>query len=67
MSLYRLLAWIRAKRRGSPHPQDEAGVVISTRLKELLQVKDPKSVETASTQTHSEDNQGEVNRDRFGT
>ena len=46
MSLQRLLAWIRTKRRGSTQSQDDPGVVISTRLKELLQVKNPKLVET---------------------
>jgi len=54
MSLYGLLAWIRAKRRDSTHPQDEPGVVISTRLKELFQVKDRKSAGAASTQPEIE-------------
>jgi len=64
MSLRRLLAWIGTKRRGSTQPQDEPGVVISTRLKELLQVENPKPVETA---THSEDDENQMNRDKFGT
>ena len=67
MSLQRLLAWIRTKRRGSPQSQDDSGVVISTRLKELLQVKNPKLVETDSTESHSEDDQNHLNRDKFGT
>ena len=52
MSLQRLLAWIRTKRRGSTQSQDDPGVVISTRLKELLQVKNPEPVETTSTESH---------------
>jgi hypothetical protein len=67
MSLHRLLAWIRTKRRGSTQPQDEPGVVISTRLKELRQVKSPKPVESASTEPHREDDQNQMNRDKFGT
>ena len=67
MLLQRLLAWIRMKRRGSPQSQDDSGVVISTRLKELLQVKSPKPVETASTELPSEDDENQTNRDKFGT
>jgi hypothetical protein len=67
MLLQRLLAWIRTKRRGSTQPQDEPGVVISTRLKELLQVKNPKPVETTSTESPDEDDQNQLNRDKFGT
>jgi hypothetical protein len=51
MFLQWLLAWIRTKRRGSTQSQDDLGVVISTRLKQLLPVKDPKPVGTAPTQT----------------
>jgi hypothetical protein len=64
MSLHGLLTWIRVKRRGSTQPQDEPGVVISTRLKELLQIKKPNPVEIASMQCQSEDNQNEMNRDK---
>ena len=67
MSLQRLLAWIRTKRRGSIQSEDEPGVVISKRLKELLQVKSLKLVETNSTESHSEDDQNHLNRDKFGT
>ena len=67
MSLQRLLAWIRTKRRGSPQSQDDSGVVISTRLKELLQVKNPKLVEINSTESQGEDDQNHLNRDKFGT
>ena len=67
MSLRRLLAWIGTKRRGSTQPQDEPGVVISTRLKELLQIKDPKPVETTSTESSNEDDENQLNRDKFGT
>jgi hypothetical protein len=67
MSLHRLLEWIRAKRRGSTQPQDEPGVVISTRLKELLPVKNLKPIETASTQPESEDDKDQMNCDKFGT
>jgi len=64
MFLQWLLAWIRTKRRGSTQSQDDLGVVISTRLKQLLPVKDPKP---APTQPPSKDSQNEKNRDRFGT
>ena len=67
MSLQRLLAWIRTKRRGSPQSQDDTGVVISTRLKELLQVKNPHPVEATSTESPNEDDQNRLNRDKFGT
>ena len=67
MSLQRLLAWIRTKRRGSTQSQDDTGVVISTRLKELLQVKNPHPVEATSTESHNEDDQNQLNRDTFGT
>ena len=67
MSLQRLLAWIRTKRRGSTQPQDDPGVVISTRLKELLQVKRPGQGETISAGTPSEDHQTQLKRDKFGT
>ncbi len=67
MSMQRLLAWIRMKRRGSTQCQDEPGVVISVRLKELLQVKNPEPVETTSTESPNEDDQDQLNRDKFGT
>ena len=67
MSLRRLLAWIGTKRRGSTTPQDEPGVVISTRLKELLQVESPKPVGTATLESPSEDDENQMNRDKFGT
>ncbi len=67
MSLQRLLAWIRTKRRGSTQSQDDPGVVISARLKELLQVKNPEPVETTSTESPNEDDQDQLNRDKFGT
>ena len=55
------------KRRGSIQYQDDPGVVISTRLKELLQVKNPEPVETTSTESPNEDDQNQMNRDKFGT
>ena len=67
MSLRRLFAWIRTKRRGSTPPQDELGVMISTRLKELLQFESPVPAETATLEPHSEDDENQTNRDRFGT
>ena len=67
MLLQRLLAWIRMKRRGSTQSQDDPGVVISTRLKELLQVKSPKPAETASPEPPIEDDENQMNRDKFGT
>jgi hypothetical protein len=67
MFLRRLLAWIRMERRGSTQSQDDPGVVISTRLKELLQVKHPEPVETTSTESPNEDEQNQLNRDKFGT
>ena len=48
MSLQRLLAC-------STQSQEDPGVVISTRLKELLQVNNPEPVETTSTQSPDED------------
>jgi hypothetical protein len=67
MSLHGLPAWIRAKRRGLTHPQADQGIMISKRLKELLDVTNSKPVETASTQPQSEDDQNKTNRDKFGT
>jgi hypothetical protein len=67
MSLQRLLAWIRTKRRGSTQSQDDPGVAISTRLKELLQAKNHESVETIATESPIEDDQNQRNRDKFGT
>ncbi len=67
MSLQRLLAWIRTKRRGSTQSQDESGVVISARLRELLQVKDPGPVKTISTEFPIDDDQDRLNRGKFGT
>ena len=55
------------KRRGSTQSQDDPGVLISTRLKELLQVKHPEPVETTSTESPNEDDQNQLNRDKFGT
>jgi ABC-type lipoprotein release transport system permease subunit len=67
MSLQRLRAWIKKKRRGSTQSQDESGVVISKRLKELLQVKNPEPVETTSPESSNEDDQTQLNREKFGT
>lgn len=68
MFLQRLLAWIRMKRRGSTQSQDDAGVVISTRLKELLPVKNPEPVETTFTESpNNEDDRNQLNREKFGT
>jgi len=66
MSLQRLLAWIKTKRRASTQSPDEPGVVIYTRLKELLQVKNPEPVETTSESPYEND-QDQLNRDKFGT
>ena len=60
-----LLAWIRVKRRGSAQLPDDSGLVISTRLRELLQVNSP--AESASTQAPSEDDDNNTNRGKFGT
>jgi len=67
MSLQRLLAWIKTKRRGSTQSQDDSGVVISTRLKELLQVKNPEPDKTTSTESSNEDQETQLNREKFGT
>ncbi len=67
MFLQRLLAWIRTKRRGSTQSQDDSGVVISTRLKELLQVKNPEPDKTTSTESSNEDQETQLNREKFGT
>ena len=67
MFLHRLLSWIRREGRGSTLPQDEPGVVISTRLKELLPVESAKTVETPFTDPPSEDDENRVNREKFGT
>jgi hypothetical protein len=67
MSLQRLLAWIRRKHVGSSQLRDESGVVISTRLKELLQDETPKPVKITSTESPNEDDQNQLNRDKFGT
>jgi len=67
MSLQRLRAWIKKKSRGSTQSQDESGVVISKRLKELLQVKNPEPVETTSAESSNEDDQTQLNREKFGT
>ena len=67
MSLHGLLAWIRARRGSSTKPPAEPGVVISKRLKELLDVENPKPIETDSTQPEIEDDQDPMNRDKFGT
>ena len=42
-------------------------MVISKRLKELLDVENPKAIETDSTQPEIEDDQDPMNRDKFGT
>ena len=67
MYLQRLRAWMRMKRRRSTPSQDDTGVVISARLKELLQVKNPQPFETTSTESPNEDGQDQLNRDKFGT
>jgi hypothetical protein len=67
MFLHRLLSWIRRKSRGSTLPQDEPGVVISTRLKELLPVESPTTGGTTSMDSHNEDDESEMNREKFGT
>ena len=58
--LHRLLSWIRG--RGSTLSPDESGAVISARLKELLPVKNPNTVETARPDPQSEE---EENRPIF--
>jgi len=67
MSLHRLVSWIRTKRHGSTQSEDDTGVVISTRLKELLHVKDHHPTEETSTEFPNEDDQNQLNRDKFGT
>jgi hypothetical protein len=67
MFLHRLLSWIRSKSRGPTLPQDEPGVVISTRLKELLPVESPNTGGMTSVDSHNEGDKGEMNREKFGT
>lgn len=67
MSVYRFLAWIRAKRAGSTQPELEEGVIISTRLRELRDVTKCNPSETGSTQIESEDDRDKRNHDKFGT
>jgi len=67
MSLQRLVAWIRTKRRSWTQSQAEPGVVISTRLKELLQVRNPEPVETTSKKSLNKDDQDQLKRHKFGT
>jgi hypothetical protein len=65
MLLHRLLSWIRG--RGSTLSPDEPGAVISTRLKELLPVKNPSTVETARPDPQSEEDENRTKREKFGT
>jgi len=68
MSLRRLLAWIRAKRRDWTQPEgEEEGVVISRRLQELLDVTEPKPVDTASTPNQKQDDKDQRSSRRLGT
>jgi hypothetical protein len=67
MLLQRFLVWIKMRHRGATQSQDDPGFVISTRLKELLQAKNPESIETTSTVSPNEDDQNQLNRDKFGT
>jgi len=66
MSLYSWVSWIKKKHRVSTQ-LDDTGVVISTRLKELLQVKDHHPTEATSTDLPNEGDQNQLNRDKFGT
>ena len=67
MFLHGLLSWIRRKSRGSTLPQDEPGVVISRRLKELVPLERPKPVETALTDPQSEEDESRDEPREFGT
>jgi len=58
MLLPRLLSWIRG--RGSTRSPDEPGAVISTRLKELLPVKNPNTAETARPDPQSEEDENHL-------
>ena len=49
MSLNQLFASIRANRRGRQRHAEEEGVAMLRRLQELLDVTEPKPVETPST------------------
>ena len=67
MFLHRLFSWLRRKRRGSTLPQDEPGIVISTRMKELVPIESANTVETPFTDPANEDDEIGENREKFGT
>jgi hypothetical protein len=67
MFLHRLLSWIKTRGNVSPQLQDEPGVVLSKRLKELLPVERPKPVETPFTAPQSEEEENRTNCEKFGT
>ena len=67
MFMHRLLSWIRTTGNVSPEPQDEPGIIISRRLKELVPVERPKPVETVLTESPSEEEENRTNREKFGT
>jgi hypothetical protein len=67
MLLHRLLSWIRGKGHGATHPQEEPGVVITARLKELVPNHNPKDVRAAFPAPENEEDKKHIDRERFGT
>jgi hypothetical protein len=55
MCLHRLFLWIRTKHRGPVQNQEELGIVISKRLRELLPENSNELVETTSTESNTKD------------
>lgn len=67
MLLHRLFSLIRSIGRGWTLPPNEPGVVISSRLKALLPVKNPKTVETTGPDPQGKEDENRINREKFGT
>ena len=67
MPVHWFRAWIRAMCRSSVQPQLNEGVIITTRLRELRDVKKRNPNETGPTQAQNEDDQNKKNRDKCGT
>jgi hypothetical protein len=65
MLLHRLLSWIRGKGHGATHPQEEPGVLITARLKELLPNHNPKDVKAVFPE--NEEDKKRIDHERFGT
>ena len=67
MLLHRLLSWIRGKGQGATRPQEEPGVVITARLKELVPDHNPKDVRAEFPAPENEEDKKRKDRDKFGT